>query len=564
MAKESSILGIDLHEQEIRVVQINCRSNKPSLGKIGRAPMPEGAVSNGRILHPGPVAVALRLLLNSMGIEQTSRAVVGVLGDGTSLRTLSVPPVPDPELPTIIAGEVAHYGLVHSPGGAYGFLRLYPHTRSGSESPATKAGGDKRETFLDPEVGDQSPAVVTVIAVEEDVIFSIKETVEQANLTIEAIEPCQYGMYRSLMLAAGPSATLFALMVSPANTDIAFIHEGQIVGYRRIDIGSRLLTLVYTTSAEAPGAPAPESSTFDEYDRSRMAPSGGDLNRLAAESLSVEIQRTLNYYMREFPDANIEDHLYLAIDDARIDDLAREFTMALGVTVEPFRPSVIAQDGSESANEAGSRLGAIYAAALGLAVHGQILSRVPRLDLFSKQRAGVQQAETQRNFMGSIITSLLAIVLAIAGYFLYHKQIVDAQKVTDETNARTQKLQTEMDQTVADRRKHEDQYKALRNEGVPVTEVMDYIAYCIKPGTGLSTVIIAPDLSVTIRGQSTNEQQMIQTNESLQKCPFLTDMRIYSFKQLDETTGGGVGFEIRGQTMSVGRVKLPEDVKKLK
>ena len=68
---------------------------------------------NGRVLQPASVAVAapIRLLLNSMGISTAARVVVGVLGDGTTVRTMSVPRVPDHELPTIIAGEVNHYGL---------------------------------------------------------------------------------------------------------------------------------------------------------------------------------------------------------------------------------------------------------------------------------------------------------------------------------------------------------------------------------------------------------------------------------------------------------------------
>src|SRR5471030_1062565 len=148
--KEPTILGIGLHEQEIRIVQINVRSNRPSLGKIGRAPMPEGGVMNGRVLQPSSVAVAIRLLLNSMGIGTAARVVVGVLGDGTTVRTMSVPRVPYHELPTIIAGEVNHYGLVHTEGGTYSFIRLNPHNRgSSTEGKPAQGAGDKRETWLD-------------------------------------------------------------------------------------------------------------------------------------------------------------------------------------------------------------------------------------------------------------------------------------------------------------------------------------------------------------------------------------------------------------------------------
>jgi len=350
-------------------------------------------------------------------------------------------------------------------------------------------------------------------------------------------------------------------MVCPASTDVAFVHKGLIVGYRRIDIGSRLLSLEYSTSADSPGAPAPGPISYEEYDKARTSTSGGGLNRLAAENLSVEVQRTLNYYQREFPDAAIEDHVYLAIDDVRIDDLAGELTMSLGVAIESIRPSLAVQDSPEPSTASGSRLGAIYSAAFGLAVHGQIMARVPRIDLFSKQREGVQQAETQRNFFGSIATSVLAILLGITGYILYHKQIVALQKEMDETNARTATIEAATNQTMLKRTKQEEQYKALRNEGAPVIEIMDFIANTIKPGTGLDSVVIAPDLTVTIKGDSTSESQMIDTNQNLQKCPVLTDMRIYSFNQLLPEEGIGVSFDITGKTVSVSRVRLPEDKK---
>jgi type IV pilus assembly protein PilM len=564
--KEPTILGIDLHEQEIRVVQVNVRSNKPSFGKIGRAPMPEGAVLNGRILHPGPVAVALRLLLNSMGIGSTGRVVVGVLGDGTTLRTMSVPPVPDHELPTIIAGEVNHYGLVHTAGGAYSYLRLNPHNRGSSpETKGSAAPGDKRETWLDPEAGDQNPAVVTVVAVEEDILNSLRETIEQANLTIEAIEPTQYAMFRTIMFAAGSSATLFALMVSPANTDVAFVHKGMIVGYRRIDIGSRLLTLEYTTTTDAPGAPQPTAIATDAYAHASPTSQGGggsSLNRLAVESLSLEVQRTLNYYQREFPSAAIEDHVYLAIDDARIDEVAGELSLSLGVAVEPIRPSVNAQESNDSA-ESGSALSPIYSAAFGLAVHGQtIMGRVPRLDLFSKQRAGVQQAETQRNFRGSIITSLFAIALGTTGYLLYHKQITSLEVETNNTTARTMAIKSKTGEALMERHKQEEQYKALRSEGIPVTEIIDYLANSFKPGNGLDTLSIAPDLSVTVMGQSVNEALMIDLYQTLQRCPVLTGMKIVRFGKMPPEQGVGVSFEIDGKAVSVGRIRLPEEKKK--
>ena len=547
--KDSSILGVDLHEQEIRIVEIGLRSNKPFLGKIGRAPMPEGAILNGHVQHVGPIAVALRLLLNSMGITGSANVVFNILGDSITLRTLSVPPVPDKELPSIIAGEVSHYQLIHTPAGAYSFLRLSPPTRSSSSET-----GDKRETFLDPEVAELNPAVVTVMAVEEDVLFALGDTAEQANLAVEAMEPAQYGMFRCLLTNAGPTPTLFGLMVNPANTDIVFVHKGQIVGYRRIDIGSRLLTLQYGTTAESPAGAAPRPFAYDEI-RGPTVQHGGDLNRLAVHSLSLEVQRTLNYYQREFPESTSEDNVYIAIDDSRLEGLAKDLTFELGLNVDLVQPSltVVEPGGAPDPNA----LSPVYAAAFGLAMQGQILSRVPRLDLFSQQRAGVRKAETQRNFRGSILTSVLAISLGVSGFFLYHRQIIDLEKETTETNAKVAAIKDEMNTVVQKRLKKEKQYQELRNEGTPVGAVMDYISSNIKPGTGLQSVSIGNDLTVTINGEAVDEEHLISTNQFLQNSPLLVGMQILNFHQLQNQEGDGIGFQMVGKTISLGRIRLP-------
>jgi Tfp pilus assembly PilM family ATPase len=550
--KDSNILGIDLHDEEIRVVQIGSRSNKPFLGKVGRAPMPEGAVLNGRILHVGPVAVALRLLLNSMGITSAAKAVVGVLGDSTTLRTLSVPPVPDNELPTIIAGEVSHYNLVHSEGGAYIYLRLNPPSRSGGgDSSSGQSSGDKRETWLDPDATEQNPSVVTVMAVEEDILLSLDDTITQANVNVEAMEPSQYAMYRTIMSNAGPTPTLFALMVNPANTDIAFIHKGLIVGYRRIDIGSRVLTLQYTAGAggTVPAGAAPE-------ERASGSSSAGSMNKLAVHSLSLEVQRTLNYYQREFPAALAEDNVYLAIDDSRLDELAKELTFELGVNVETVQPGF-----GDPSSQGGDALSPIYAAAFGLATQGQIMTKVPRLDLFTKQRAGVKKKETRRNFTGSIIISAVAVVLGIAGYMYFHRQIdaIDAQ--INETNAKATVIRNETNKQVQLRHTKEQQFNALRSEGAPVTALMDYISTGITKGTGLQSVTISNDLTVNIVGQSSNETLMIVTSQQLQQCPLLSGLTLVNFHALQGEEGDGVGWQLTGHTVSINHLKLPEEPK---
>ena len=315
-------------------------------------------------------------------------------------------------------------------------------------------------------------------------------------------------------------------------------------------------------------APLPDSPT--RWDGWRNYNSDNPYERLCLdydsnpsdEQIEENCRQLLVWWQKKLPLKNQPSNPLTQMLRHGIDEVAGELSLSLGVAVEPIRPSVNAQESNDSA-ESGSALSPIYSAAFGLAVHGQtIMGRVPRLDLFSKQRAGVQQAETQRNFRGSIITSLFAIALGTTGYLLYHKQITSLEVETNNTTARTMAIKSKTGEALMERHKQEEQYKALRSEGIPVTEIIDYLANSFKPGNGLDTLSIAPDLSVTVMGQSVNEALMIDLYQTLQRCPVLTGMKIVRFGKMPPEQGVGVSFEIDGKAVSVGRIRLPEEKKK--
>ncbi|RYG24870.1 hypothetical protein EON82_09175, partial [bacterium] len=51
--KDASIIGIDLHDEEIRLVQVVYKGGKPMVAKAFSAPMAAGAISRGMIYEPG-------------------------------------------------------------------------------------------------------------------------------------------------------------------------------------------------------------------------------------------------------------------------------------------------------------------------------------------------------------------------------------------------------------------------------------------------------------------------------------------------------------------------------
>jgi len=553
IGKDSSLLGIDIHENEIRVVQVKSRSGKCSIVKVGRAALQAGAVVRGKIMYPNSVAVALRLLLNSMEIG-AGRAVVGVMGDTTALRTLPIPPVPEGDLPMVVAGEVEHYGLVQTEGGTHAFLRLHqpefgdPDSKTGQSTPKPSIGDDAK------------PVHVTIVALEEDVIASIKQTIEEANLAVEAIEPTQYGMYRAALCLAGLNANAMLLMVNPANTDVAIVYNGNLAAYRRIDIGSRAMLYNFPVFDGQEFAPLDPNAMIELGESTSPQSTQYELENVSVDNLSIEIQRTLDYYQREFPSVPIGDHLYLVIDDVRLEQLASELGQRLGADVEAVRPSAGGGDNAEALTSIAADSGPIYSGAFGLVALGPVLNKVARIDLFTKERFATKKAETKRNFTGSIITSVFATALGLVGYFGYGKQISKLETETAEREAHAKTFEDQTNSKQEERHKHAEQYKALQTEGVPAYQIMDYIASYRGRGVGLTGLSITGDLNVTLSGQATSMADLIQTTDTFQQCNLFHSLQL-SKTSVSAPPAAGVDFAITAKTYSLDKILMPNEPK---
>jgi Tfp pilus assembly PilM family ATPase/peptidyl-tRNA hydrolase len=548
--KDTSILGIDLNEVEIRAIQVMSRANQPFIEKLGRAAMPAGAIDQGVIVRPGLVADALRTLLNSMEVT-ASRAVVGVQGDSVIQRTFSVPPAPDQDLASIVRGEVDHHQMVKSAFGAHAYIRLSTNCQPAISHTWT----EESEIWIDSRSSKFKSDLVAVFAIEQETIAAIRDAVEGAGLIVEAIEPNQYAMYRSIQLAAGPSATFFGVMVGPSNTDISVVCKGQLVAYRRIDTGSRAITGDAAISTEFSFAGLKMVAYADEPREANLQESV--LNALSLEAFSTEVHRTLYYYQREYPDLTQCEKVMLAVDDSRLENLANELSSRLGLAVETVRPFGTSLESPTGESSFASRAELVCSAAFGLAMQGQQLTRAPRIDLFTEERNAEAKVESKRNFRGSIAASVLAIALGIAGCTMYHSQIVQAQNEAKLSIDQAAQIRSEMDLKVQARHQQAEQYKAFRKKGIPVTEILDGIASSVGPGTVLSSVYVGPDLTVVIDGQAENETFMLNVLNSLNTCPLIQNVKIDWFRQLTADKGSGINFEFRGTTVAADRISLP-------
>ncbi len=553
--KDSSILGIEFHESEIRVIQLRSRQSQPDLEKMGRIAMPIGSMQNGYIIAPEVVSEALKSLLESMDVKCT-RAVIGLAGECTNVRTIDVPPVCDEELAVIVSGEVVDLNMTHGDQGAHAYIRMSKQ----SQLEIGDGWRDQTEVWMGTSSHKAKPELVTVFATQHAAILCIRQVVEGAGLTVEAIEPTHYAMYRSMLKTAGSLTTFFGLMVGPANTDIAVVHQGELVAYRRIDIGSRVITSDIVPSNDFAYLGPSVEEYANEPSEAKSVPS--NLNRLSLEAFTTEIHRTLYYYQREYPSLSDCERVLIAVDDGRLETLADELASRLGLTVEPIRPLSGSLDRPVAGTSFTNRFDIVCSTAFGLAMHGQSLSRVPRIDLYSVERVAEEKVVSIRNFRGSILTSALAVAVGVAGCALYQNQIAQLDREALMTNTQASQVRKAINTVVEDRHRQADQYKAFRKTGIPVTEILDSIAGSVGPGTGLSSVAVSPNQQVVIDGESASESSMLVTIKTLQECPLLTDLHINWFRQVAPEKGTGISFELHGKTITSDRIRMHEETKK--
>src|SRR5688572_31687765 len=102
------LLGVELHNSEIRLVETRFSSGKPIVLTVGSVPMPPNSFVDGEVVRTDAVALALRRLIESTNAQATD-AVISIPVSGYSTRSLKIPPAPPDEQAILIEGEVRHF-----------------------------------------------------------------------------------------------------------------------------------------------------------------------------------------------------------------------------------------------------------------------------------------------------------------------------------------------------------------------------------------------------------------------------------------------------------------------
>jgi type IV pilus assembly protein PilM len=529
------VLGIDINQYEIRVVEMRGAGIAAQVVRAGSVPLPRGAVDGDRINYHDAVGETLKGLLSRMNVS-TRAAVFGVGSRSTITRVLDIPRVPDTELRMVLEGELAHYQILREDTGVFDYTRLHDSTGSGDSNPQ-----------------------VLLMAVEDKVVNDYRDVCDRAGLHFLALEPVMLSLYRAAFQQVQAQPSAVCLNISYGKTEIAIVDHGRIRLYRRIDIGSDDLVLGRRASATEQEADNTRKPTLLGDDEEKRADSTmpavmttGGISNSVAGSLATELQRSLDYYRREFPQAPAVSRTILATHDPDIEPLADWLKQALALEVTLAEPPISIGVSRAIAAQLEETEGLRFVAACGLAMHG-LPGMSPSIPVFNLGAIARPQAVTsagKSRMVASIAASVAILVCGLAvGMWLRSGVVQKEGQLTQMQHELTQQQQAQlvMIQRNEGTRRNLD---ILRKEGFPLPLIMDTVAARVAAGTSMADLTLTPDGMIAINGEALTASSMIQTYQGIQTCPQFWNTTINQFDTKDADKQKYVSFKLTTQLRS--------------
>lgn len=517
-----SVLGIDLANDEIRVVELSIDNGVAQPQCAGSKSIPAGALVDGVVVQPHAVAGALRLLLTEIGAISRV-AVLGVPPAGCMVRTLNLPPTDPENLESLVEGEIQHFQILHTEGAAHGFFPL--------KTARFDFGVD--------------PTVALLIGCERPVIHGLAEVARLAGVKIARIEPTHIAMIRTAYDDIGSRGSVMSLIVSNERCDIALVDEGNFCFYRRIELGIDHFTTVDAElhdGAEFPHALQTQQSGSLAYSHyADAAPSSRSVAQLC-----TELRRSMEYFARENRASEPVERLVVVANGMGLASIAPQIGRTLGLHASVVSCPTPVGEGTQTILELAGPSSTRYTAAFGLAL-GELEreARTPKMDLFAVERAAVVDVLNRKRTTVALLASIGAIGIGVvASYFvgmranhvdheLDHVK-EDVTFITDREQAMTSLIDSQRQQT-----------EALSAHDVRFNRVVDSVLDSLAPGVGMSELRLYPNGTVDIVGESLEEGTSIETARRLQNQSLFEHVMLASFEQAQPGTKvPGVRFKL--------------------
>lgn len=370
MAKKySSVIGVDIGSQTIKVAEIKLQGRQPAITAFGMAQTPEGAVDHVGLHDSESVGAVLKDLLTSCGTSVPD-VVVTMAGQGSVLvRTLEVPTMSDSELKQHMEWEVTR-NIPFAESTVQSDFKAFPPSSSDAQNMdvvmaiATQSSIDTALALI--KKTGKKPAALDVEPLSLARSVSISYDGELSGKTVCIVEvghkTTAINIYRDGQLLMPRQVPVGGEMVTRSIADgmnMSFAEAENLKissaelpeavaagGFNPFDAGAAQATVqTYNPFADsdAPAAPAPvEEEVAPE-------PSGDTSGGLSDEAMRVysamqgamdefvsEVRRSIDYFRSKGGEVDL---VMVCGGGSKIKGMDRFLSTALGVSAEIYDPT---------------------------------------------------------------------------------------------------------------------------------------------------------------------------------------------------------------------------------
>lgn len=488
-------------------------------------PTPPGGVDTEGLINAHQVGDVVRSLCVQLD-PKASHVVVGITGCNLVARVMEIPSVPDPEVRAVLRGEMDHYRILPQGQSAFDFYRLPDLPSEDGSAP------------------EEALSRVLLMGAEERLVASYRSTIDSSGFNLMAVEPGSIAALRAISPLLNSEDADATIVLSPVGTDIFITYSGDLQFYRRVDTGLPELRTVQSVLSGPSGPQQRQVSLlgspddFEEYDQVSAPTEQAAFNNQAVSLLVTEIQRSLDYFLREFTPASEKMRIRFVIGDDDGAELFKVIMQYLRRDAELINSLTHLPTSSNLDASLISSQGHRFIVAAGLAFRkaGGDFDRYPILDLSVGDKVITERRASPKVMLASMVGSGVVIAATMMLALLVNMQISRANQSLQQAKTELESLTKEHADRVAKLDRQNNLVTAIKYRDKPMREAIEFISACVARRATLETIRIEDSGNIFVTGETASMQTIADIMDTMNLSPSLEPVRLNALQriQLDQ------------------------------
>jgi type IV pilus assembly protein PilM len=407
-------VGLDIGSSAVRAAEIHQEGNRRILCRFSQVELERGAVVDGEVLKPEPVAAALRRLWEEAKFS-TRRVIVGVSSQRVIVRPAEVAAMPAEEFRLALQFEAQELIPMPVDEAVLDFRILDP------EIDTDAATGNKRMRIL-------------LAAAHREMIHGHLEALKLAGLEPEAVDLLPLALLRAVPEDRSSPENVDAVVSIGSDLTTVAVREDGIARFARtVGLGGSKLTNSIATDLDY-DVEAAEQVKRDANAPVQVRERVRQVVDLELAAIVNEINSSLDYYLAQ-TDRVAVDRVIVTGGACRTDGLLEALAREVGTMVALANPvqGLVVEDTGLVGEAATQAVGAVGLALWALADPARRVSLLPR-EVIALRR--------QRQVTRRMVAGLVALAVVLSGaWVLRHLQVSSVDRQVASYQATNRSLQ---------------------------------------------------------------------------------------------------------------------------